>query len=125
MCMSTGFQVHPTKVTKASSAWAQKLLDDDTYTYPDCVKWPQIMAHHVKSLMRAGDSKGYPRIDAEKGDVPPDGSEVYDATTTVTSYKPHMTKPHAELPFLRAAPLNDAIEYVRNEGFAPIQVQVL
>ena len=72
--------------------------------------------------MRKGDKKGYPIIDAEKGDVPPDGTKVYDATTSVTTFKTHMTKPHAEMPFLRAAPLNDAIEYVRNEGHAPVQV---
>ena len=81
------------------------------------------MAHHVKSCMRQGDKKGYPIIDADKGDVPPNGAAVYDATATITSFKAHMTKPHAEMPFLRAAPLNEAIEHLRSEGHPPVQVR--
>lgn len=33
-----------------------------------------------------------------------------------------MTKPHTEMPFLRAVALNHAIEHVKNEGHVPIQV---
>ena len=75
-------------------------------------------------MMRAGDKKGYPIIDIGQGLIPPDGSLVYDASSNVTNFKPHMTKPHPEIPFLRSASLSAAIEYVRNEGHPPVQVRV-
>ena len=104
------FKFKPNKPANRSGAWAQKLIDDDKYTYHDCIEYPKVMAHHIRSQMRTGDSKGYPIIDAEKGHVPPDGSQVYDATTTpVSTSDPHMTKPHAEMHFLRAAPLERSV----------------
>ena len=98
------------------------MIDNDTYTYLDCAEYPKIMAHHVKKSMRQGDKQGYPIIDADKGDVPPSGTAVYDATSAITSFKPHMTKPHSEMPFLRAVSLNEAIEHLCNEGHPPVQV---
>ena len=106
-----------------TTAKAQKLIDDDSYTYNDCIKYLSVMAHHVRSQMLKGHKKtGYPIIDPEKGHVPPDPTQMYDATAVITTYKAHMTKPHAEIPFLRAVSLNHAIEHVRNEGHVPIQV---
>ena len=119
------FKIKPVSAVPESDAgWAQKLIDEDRYTYADCIKYPKVMAHHVKACMRAGDKKkgGYPIINAEKGDVPPDGTAVYDALASMTTFKVHQTRPHAELPFLRAAALNEAVEHVRNEGHAPVQV---
>ena len=101
----------------------KKLIADDSYTYNDCIKYVEVMAHHVKLMMKKGDKKiGYPIIDAEKGHVPPDPTQLYDASEVFTSFKPHMTKPHTEMPFLRAVALNHAIEHVKNEGHVPIQV---
>ena len=116
------FKFQLNKDDKRSAAWAQQLIDEDTYTYGDCVEYRLVMDHHVKSMMKRGDSKGFPIIDAKEGNVPPDGTAVYDATTAITTFKPHMTKPHEEMTFLRAAPLLNAIEYVRNEGQPPVQV---
>ena len=111
---------------ESDAGWCKNLIDEDRYTYADCVKYRVVMSHHVKSLMRAGDKNkgtlGYPIINATKGDVPPDGTAVYDALASATTFKVHMTKPHPEMPFLRAAPLNEAVEYVRNEAHAPVQV---
>jgi len=115
-------QVFKLKESKTSDVWVKKIIADDTYTYEDCIKYPQVMTHHIMSEMRKGDANGYPIVDASKGNVPPDGTRVYDASITVTTFKSHMTKPHPEMPFLRAAPLNDALEKVRNEGHAPVQV---
>lgn len=45
----------------------KKLIADDSYTYNDCIKYVEVMAHHVKSMMKKGEKKtGYPIIDAEK-----------------------------------------------------------
>ena len=82
------------------------------------------MFHHIKEQMRQGDEKGYPIIDPAKGNLPPDGTRVYDATSNVTTHKAHMTKPHPEMPFLRGAPLLDALEQLRNDGHPPVQVSV-
>jgi len=106
-----------------TTAKAQKLIDDDSYTYNDCISYLEVMAHHVRSQMLKGHKKtGYPIIDPEKGHVPPDPTQMYDATAVITTFKAHMTKPHTEMPFLRAVSLNHAIEHVRNEGHVPIQV---
>jgi len=75
----------------------KKLIVNDTYTFLDCADHPMIMEHHVRSLMRKGNNKGYPVIDGDKGDVPPDSTEVYDATSSIPNFKPHMTKPHPEI----------------------------
>ena len=113
------FKIDKDEVT----AKAQKLIDDNSYTYNDCIKYLEVMAHHVRSQMRKGHKKtGYPIIDPEKGHVPPDPTQMYDATAVITTFKAHMTKPHTEMPFLRAVSLNHAIEHVRNEGHVPIQV---
>ena len=98
------------------------MINDDSYTYSDCVKYLSVMGHHVKAQMRKGDAKGYPIVDPEKGLEPPDPSQLYDPTEVITTFKSHMTKPHMEIPFLRAVSLNHAIEHVRNEGHVPIQV---
>ena len=117
-----GEQVFKIKTRKMSTGWAQKLIATDTYTYTDCVTYAKVMAHHVRSLMRKGDNRGIPIVDADNGAVPPHGAQVYDAALSIPTFKPHMTKPHAEMPFLRAAALNDAIEHLRNEGHEPVQV---
>lgn len=101
----------------------KKIIADDSYTYSDCVTPSSLMAHYIKDMMRKGDKYGRPIINPEKGHVPPPGTQVYDPMKAITNYKSHMTKPHSEFPLFRAASLNEAFEYVRNEGHPPIQVR--
>ena len=107
-----------------SAAWIKRVIEKDTYTYHDCGLYRQVMDHHVKQCMKKGDKNGFPIINAETGNVPPDGGAVYEASTAVTTYKPFNTKPHEDMRLLRAAPLNAAVDYVRNEGQPPVQVPV-
>ena len=107
-----------------SDVWIKRVIEKDTYTYHDCGLYREVMEHHVRAMMKKGDKNGCPIIDAETGHVPPDGGACYEAATAVTTYKPFQTKPHEDMPLLRAAPLNAAVDYVRNHGQPPVQVPV-
>ena len=104
------------------SKWVQKLIKEDTYTFADCVKFPKVMQHRIKEVMKAGDDKGYPIVNPEKGDVP-DALPHYDADTAISDYMVHLSKPHPEVPCMRHVSLNAALEFIRNEGHAPVKVR--
>ena len=79
------------------------------------------MAHHVNTTIKAGDKRGFPiyKTDVEV----PRADTIYDPLLDIPDYKPHMPKPHSDVPFLRAASLNKVVEVLKNMCLYPISVR--
>lgn len=53
MCREV-FNIKDPKVEEDKGGWIKTILRDNTYTFIDCYKYPEVMAHHVQQGMRDG-----------------------------------------------------------------------
>jgi hypothetical protein len=53
MCREV-FKIKDPKVVENKGGWIKKILRDDTYTFQDCDKHPEVMAQHVQQGIRDG-----------------------------------------------------------------------
>ena len=82
--------------------------------------YPKVMAGHIALMIRDGDSLGRPILKPE--DQVPDSRSVY-VLNPQRQANPDSTRVHHALTFLRAVPVNGAVEVVKNMNLRPIQVK--
>ena len=105
------FNIKDARVRK-TNGYIKKIISEDSYSFEDCVKYPEVMAHHIQK----GIGEGKP-VDSY-----PTNKE-YDATDAITNYKSEDTRPHPELRFLRFAPVTAAVTELTNRGCYPVKVK--
>lgn len=103
---------------KGTSSWLQHMLNNNDYTFRDCMDYPEIMRHFVLRSMKEGKPRakgerqaGYP-IKSE-GAVVPTVNDIYEYQPGVP-FKAGATRPSREVPFFRSASADRAILDLKN-----------
>ena len=94
----------------------------DRYSFDDCVEYPEVMHAHISAMIKKGDSQGRPIL--APGEVVPQG-RVYILNVNRMS-RPRATKTHCDMTFLRAYPVNEAINRMKDAkeaGLYPCKVK--
>ena len=99
----------------------------DRYSYGDCVKYAQIMKHHVARMIKEGINgegefhQGYPRKGYNER-VPAGDDAIYELFPGRNS-RPRATKTHGSLPYLRQHAFNAAITRMKNACIYPVKMK--
>ena len=121
--MEQVFEV-PKGPPKGSSVWVRSVIQREEYTFRDCVEYPEIMLHYVRTRMKEGKKtshqRGYP-IKLEK-EVVPTIDDVYECHAGLFHRK-GSTKPHRECVFFRSASADAAFLALKNCGKYLVRVK--
>ena len=113
--MEKVFEVPKLAGAKGSSKWVNHVIQRENYTFRDCVDFPEIMRHFVRSRMKEGQQKGLRKgfpILLEKDQVPTT-DDIYECHAGMT-YRKGATRPHRDVPFFRFASADGAILALKN-----------
>ena len=95
--------------SSSSGGYVAMLIKNDSYTHADICKYPAVWKHYLAVMMKAGDAKGYPIVQA--GETFPTAHCVYDAES-LPDFKASSKKPHPDVPVFRYVALTDALGYI-------------
>ena len=93
------------------------LISTGDYTFADCSDYPEIMEHHVRNMIKSGDSRGYPVVKPD--DVIPKIDDQYECSER-KKHKSNQDGEHKDIPLFRAVSVTKTILYMVNGGWYPV-----
>lgn len=97
----------------------------DRYSYQDCIKYEELMSHHLKRMVKQGISadgkinQGYP-IMKHDDEVP---TNVVYLLNPMRNSRPRATKTHSSLPYLRQHAVNATVIRMKDACLYPVKMK--
>ena len=104
-------------------------ITPDRYSFEDCVKYPKVMAHHVKRKIDEGisgkeeeDRRGYPKVRSDE--TVPTKFATYQLNPNRNS-QPRAVATHRAMHFLRQHPVVGAVTRMKDACLYPLKIKTI